>query len=166
MTKMPGEGDIDTQHNRGQVCGKKIMMTPMTTKQTKPTVHTDEIFEMQDLFESERIPNIGVATDGAALAFARTGRLLRRSEDGGQTWSPIQEVGQDAGGSAVIDENSGDVMVVHARAGHLWRSHDPGKTWERETISPKPNAVGHGTPDAVPAQTACSESGVTLLYTE
>ena len=62
----------------------------MTTKQTKPTVHTDEIFEMQDLFESERIPNIVVATDGAALAFARTGRLLRRSEDGGQTWSPIQ----------------------------------------------------------------------------
>ena len=83
MTKMPGEGDIDTQHNGGQVCGKKIIslgvegfepennrcdnivytlcisapgaakrgreserkqqeMTPMTTKQTKPTVHTDE----------------------------------------------------------------------------------------------------------------------------
>lgn len=25
MTKMPGEGDIDTQHNGGQVCGKKII---------------------------------------------------------------------------------------------------------------------------------------------
>ena len=25
MTKMPGEGDIDTQHNGGQVCGQKII---------------------------------------------------------------------------------------------------------------------------------------------
>ena len=25
MTKMPGEGDIDTQHNRDQVCGQKII---------------------------------------------------------------------------------------------------------------------------------------------
>ena len=25
MTQMPGEGDIDTQHNGGQVCGKKII---------------------------------------------------------------------------------------------------------------------------------------------
>jgi sialidase-1 len=127
------------------------------------------VFEVQDLFESVRIPkvripNVTVATDGTVLAFAKSGRLLRRSEDGGKTWSAVQEVGGDAGGSAIVDDNTGDVMVVRAAAGHLWRSRDHGKTWKKETIIVKPNAVGHGAPDTVPAQTACSESGVTLRY--
>jgi sialidase-1 len=122
------------------------------------------VFEVQDLLQSVRIPNITVATDGSVLAFARSGRLLRRSEDGGKTWSAVQEVGHDAGGSAIVDQNSGDVMVVHSGAGHLWRSGDHGKTWKREGIVVKPNAVGHGTPDGVPAHTGCSESGVTLRY--
>ena len=118
----------------------------------------------QDLFESERIPNILVAADGSVLAFAGSGRMLRRSEDAGKTWSRIQEVGHDAGGSAIVDDNSGNVMVVQSRDGHLWRSCDHGKTWEREEILVKPNAIGHGIPDGVPAQTACSESGVTLRF--
>ena len=61
------------------------------------------LFEMQDLFESVRIPNITVATNGTVLAFAKSGRLLRRSEDGGKTWSASQEVGSDSGGSAIVD---------------------------------------------------------------
>ena len=36
------------------------------------------MFDMQNLFESVRIPNIVVTTDGTVLAFARSGRLLRR----------------------------------------------------------------------------------------
>lgn len=121
-------------------------------------------FAMQDLFESERIPNIVVAADGSVLAFARSGRLLRRSEDGGRTWSPVQEVGADAAGSAVVDQNTGDVLVVCSGGGFLWRSSDHGKSWRRETIVLKANVLGHGTPDGVPAQTACSESGVTLQF--
>jgi len=121
-------------------------------------------FEVQDLFQSVRIPNIVVAADGTVLAFARSGRILRRSEDGGRSWSPIQEVGPDAGGSAIVDARGGDVMVVRARSGHLWRSGDHGKTWKREQITLKPNAMGHGVPDGIPAQTACSESGITLRY--
>ena len=39
------------------------------------------VFEVQNLFESVRIPNILVATDGTVLAFAKSGQLLRRSED-------------------------------------------------------------------------------------
>jgi len=122
------------------------------------------VFDMQDVFQSVRIPNIVVTTDGSVLAFAGSGRKLRRSEDGGVTWSPIQEVGPDAGGSAIVDDNTGDVMVVRAKAGYVWRSRDDGRTWTRESITIKPNAVGHGTPDGVPTQTACSESGVTLRY--
>ena len=120
------------------------------------------LFEVQDLFESVRIPNVVVTTDGTVLAFARSGRVVRRSDDGGQTWSPIEEVGRDAGGSAIVDENTGDVLVVGI--GSLWRSRDRGKTWTREEIVVKPNPLGHGAPGKVPAQTACSESGITLRY--
>lgn len=122
------------------------------------------VFEVQDLFESARIPNIAVTTDGTVLAFAKSGWLLRRSEDGGKSWGPIQEVGSDSGGSAIVDDNNGDVMIVNSKGGYLWRSHDQGKTWKREEIVIKPNAVGHGTPDGIPVQTTCSESGVTLRY--
>jgi len=132
--------------------------------QAKPARAIAPVFEIQDLFESVRIPNITVTTDGTVLAFAKSGRLLRRSEDGGKTWSPVQEVGNDSAGSAIVDESNGDVMVVNPKGPYLWRSRDQGKTWNRETITVKPNAVGHGDPDGVPAHTACSESGVTLRY--
>jgi len=138
--------------------------TDRCVAQTPAEPETAPVFEVQDLFQSVRIPNIVVATDGTVLAFANSGRLLRRSEDGGKNWSPVQTVGDDARGSAIVDENSKDVMVVCARGGYLWRSSDHGKTWKRETISIKPNPLGHGIPDGIPAQTACSESGVTLHY--
>lgn len=127
-------------------------------------VAVEPVFELQELFESVRIPNIVVATDGSVLAFAKAGRILRRSEDGGKTWSPMQTVGDDAGGSAIVDEKTGDVMVVRAKGGYLWRSGDHGKTWKKAEIQVKPNPLGHGSPDGVAAQTACSESGLTLRY--
>lgn len=117
-----------------------------------------------DLFESARIPNITVATDGTVLAFADLGRLLRRSKDQGETWEPVQEVGPDAVGSTIVDENSGDVMVVNSKAGYLYRSRNHGKTWRKQYIVVKPNAVGHGKPNEIGVQTTCSESGVTLRY--
>ena len=42
------------------------------------------VLEIQDLFTSMRIPNIVVTTDGTVLAFAKSGRVLCRSEDGGK----------------------------------------------------------------------------------
>ncbi|HEX72638.1 MAG TPA: exo-alpha-sialidase [Candidatus Hydrogenedentes bacterium] len=120
--------------------------------------------EILDLFEGVRIPNIDVAADGTILAFAKSGNLLRRSEDGGKTWSAAQQVGEDAGGSCIVDRNTGDVMMVRADKGYLWRSKDHGKTWAKETVVFKPNAYGHGIPDGIPAETSCSESGVTLQY--
>ena len=122
------------------------------------------LLEVQELYESVRIPNIVVAADGSVLAFAKAGRILRRSEDGGKTWSPTQTVGEDSAGSAIVDQNTGDVMVVCAKNAYLWRSGDHGKTWKKEEFAIKANPLGHGTPDGVPAQTACSESGLTLRY--
>jgi len=118
--------------------------------------------EIQDLFKGARIPKIDVAADGSILAFAKSGNLLRRSEDGGKTWHPVQQVGKDAGGSAVVDHNTGDVLLVRSGKGYLWRSKDHGKTWAKETIAIKPNAYGHGTPEGLPTSTNCSESGITL----
>jgi sialidase-1 len=136
--------------------------------QTIPAVAPERApdIEIQDLFEGVRIPKIDVATDGTVLAFAKSGRLLRRSEDRGRTWSAVQEVGEDAGGSSVVDQKTGDVLMVRADKGHLWRSKDHGKTWARETISITPNPYGHGTPDGIPVETSCSESGITLQYGE
>ena len=122
--------------------------------------------KMQDIFEDVRIPNIVVTTNGTVLAFGKSGQLLRRSEDQGKTWSPIQEVGPDASGSAIVDENTGHVMVVDSGNGHLWRSCDQGRTWSKEEIVIKPNAAGHGTSDGLPSHTTCSESGITLLFGE
>jgi len=119
--------------------------------------------EIKDLFKSMRIPNIIVANDGSVLAFARSGRLLRRSADGGKTWDEAREIGKDAGGSAVVDRNNGDVIMYGGR-NYLWRSRDHGKTWKREDCTVKPNAMGHGTPDNLPVHTSCSESGITLQY--
>ncbi len=116
-----------------------------------------------DLFgKDDRIPDINVAADGSILAFAHSGRLFRRSEDGGKTWSEAAPVGMDAGGSSIVDTTTGDVLVVSSNKGHLWRSKDNGKTWARETIVMKANPSGHGTPDGVPVSTNCSESGLTI----
>ncbi len=120
--------------------------------------------EILDLFEEVRIPNIDVAEDGTILAFADSGKLLRRSEDGGKTWSVTQQLGEDTEGSCIVDRKTGDVMMVCAGKGYLWRSKDHGKTWTKEAAVFKPNAYGHGIPDGVPAETTCSESGVTLQY--
>lgn len=124
----------------------------------------EPLFEMQDIFKGVRIPNIVVATDGTVLAFGKSGRLLRRSTDGGRTFSPVQEVGTDSAGSAIVDTTTGNVLVVNPRGGYLWRSRDHGATWKKETCVFKPNAAGHGTPDGLPSHTACSESGLTLQY--
>ena len=139
-------------------CARKPSVSSLVAVNAKPA------FEMQDLFKSVRIPNIVVAADGSVLAFAKSGHMLRRSEDAGKTWSKAREVGADAGGSAIVDAKSGDVMMVNPGRGCLWRSSDHGKTWKRQEIKVKSNALGHGSREKVAASTGCSESGITLRY--
>ncbi len=135
-----------------------VAATPVPAAELAPDL------EIQDLFKGVRIPDINVAADGTVLAFAKSGNQLRRSNDGGKSWTAVQQVGKDAGGSSIVDAATGDVMVVRAAKGYLYRSTDHGKTWARETITLKPNAYGHGTPKGVPTSTNCAESGVTLAH--
>lgn len=121
---------------------------------------------MQDLFENVRGPKIVVAKDGSVLAFAQDCRILRRSRDHGQSWSPQETVNPDGSGNAIVDEQSGDVMIVCPPKSCLWRSKDNGKTWTREKIVIKPNEIGHGTHDGIPADGGACESGITLMYGE
>ena len=108
----------------------------------------EPLFEMQDLFSKMGAPKIVVAKDGTVLAFSGVGRWVRRSEDRAKTFSPEQVVGPKAKGNVVVDDNTGDVLVV-CRHGHLYRSKDHGKTWAEEPITIKPNAAGHGKPDGL-----------------
>ena len=122
--------------------------------------------ESQDLFRGERIPKVNVAKDGTILAFAKSGNLLRRSEDGGRSWSDVQVVGDGVSGSSTVDQNTGDVLILCPAKGSLWRSRDHGRTWTQESITVRPNAYGHGSAESLPCDTSCSESGITLQFGE
>lgn len=81
---------------------------------------------------------------GVVVAFQSPGGPhCRRSLDGGRTWGPDVEIGPEAvGGNAIVDETSGDLLVVNPEPGRLFRSRDDGATWSREEIEVKPDGFG------------------------
>lgn len=98
----------------------------------KESLEQTSFFEMQELFDSspeERIPKITVAADGSILAFTRSCGWLRRSEDAGASWGPVQEL-PSGGANVVVDDNTGDMLLVLPSKATLWRSRDHGKTWQ------------------------------------
>lgn len=134
-------------------------------------METTPVFEQIDLYVGNtegyhtlRIPSLVVTTSGTVLAFCegrRDGRgdsgdidlVLRRSEDGGQTWSPLQVVWNDSGNTCgnpcpVVDQYTGVILLLmthnlgqdrspemHAgtalgtRTVWVSRSDDDGRTW-------------------------------------
>jgi sialidase-1 len=107
----------------------------------------DAVFDLQLVFDGGdgvREPYLAVALDGTLLALRNKEQHLRRSEDGGETWSDIIEVPFGfLDTNMIVDENTGDVLVVRMWDGRdrLWRSKDHGKTWQEEPIVLKPNEV-------------------------
>lgn len=158
-----------------------ISDTSRVSAQDVATADQSPMFEMQDLFESVRIPNITVTTRGTVLAFAKSGKLLRRSEDGGKTWSPVQEVGEPFyfkyGTKPSYGCNAGLVrMPLEATGGKdvllfstpdnpgktrfrmtVWASFDQGKTW------PVKRLVFAG-PSAYSSLAAGPDGTIYLLY--
>ncbi|MFC8519511.1 exo-alpha-sialidase [Streptomyces sp. NPDC057257] len=135
-------------------------------------------FEQQVLFKAAqdpgyacfRIPAIVRTTEGTLLAFAEGRRLncgdaadidivVKRSEDGGRTWSPLRVVnpgGGDTHGNPapVVDRETGRVLLAETyntgrtdaascsvpcdRTPHLQYSDDDGLTWSRpRDLSPE-----------------------------
>jgi sialidase-1 len=124
------------------------------------------VLEVQELTKGQRFPCVVVAMDGSVLAFRCSNNpiTLRRSEDGGATWGPeivVSKESYKALGSAVVDENTGDVMLF---ADYLkpmfvmYRSRDHGKTWSSEKVKKIPDGFG-----GVPS-THGAEHGITLRY--
>ena len=120
-------------------------------------------FETQQLFDRGRFPNIHVAMDGTVLA-AFGNVEIRRSEDGGKTWSPATLIAKGFSISGLtVDEISGDILAFMEEAHppsplHLYRSRDAGKSWKQEDFTLHPNSLGH-----TPAM-HMNEKGITLRH--
>jgi sialidase-1 len=121
-------------------------------------------FDIRQIFASERFPNVVVTTAGTVLATWGNKRFtVRRSEDGGSTWGPETIVAEPGfhGGGAVVDENTGDLLVF-VEAGHppapltVYRSKDDGKNWQTEEVVIHADAKGN-----VPSM-HMNERGITL----
>ena len=71
-------------------------------------------FEKQRLFDDQRYPNVVVTTRGTVMAvWGNDGVVVRRSEDGGNTWGNAIKVAKKgySGGGTTVDANSGDILV-------------------------------------------------------
>jgi len=132
-------------------------------KNEKPYFHTQVLYKTNDT-GSARHPHILVAPDGTVLAFGRQCSVIRRSTDKGKTWSPEESLGF-AGDNVIVDEVTGDILVLYPRGKEMFRSRDNGMTWKRESIEINPNVMGHGT-GTVPIKLASMETGITLRYGE
>ncbi len=122
-----------------------------------------EFFEVQQIFDNERLPNVVAATDGTIITVWGWNNVrVRRSEDGGKTWDPEISIGPGLNsGGAIVDETNGDILVftedTHPPAPlHMFRSRDHGKTWVEEEIFIKPDSKGN-----VPSM-CMNERGMTL----
>lgn len=128
-----------------------------------------------------------VAMDGSVLVFkgynSRTDQAkyisVKRSEDGGKTWTEESKVGDmievdgdmsDDGrypnnnwtglGNVMVDEVNGDIMVFMTTlktAQKLFRSKDHGKTWKMEDTDIRPGKDGW-----TPATNGACDPGVTI----
>ena len=133
-----------------------------------------------------REPYLAIAVDGTLLAVRNYVGHLRRSEDGGETWSEIIQVPFGfLDTNLIVDETTGDIMTVRLweEQDRLWRSRDQGKTWQEEAIVVKPNELmkwlertglkTRGTRDGSDTDSGkyflhanASESGITLRHGE
>lgn len=94
-----------------------------------------EVFDLQEITPKGIHFCILVAKDGSVLAFFPN--TVRRSTDGGETWSDEISLGVSANKSKVLDENTGDIIFFSSSDSHgskdnglnWYRSKDNGLTW-------------------------------------
>jgi len=131
--------------------------------------NSDEaVFDVQEIFSSERFPNVVTAMDGSIVAiWGNKSYQARRSEDGGKSWGPIISIATPGfqGGGVIVDEESGDILAF-VEESHpiapltMYRSKDHGKTWTAENTVILPDSLGN-----VPSM-HMNEHGVSLRYGE
>lgn len=129
-------------------------------------------FETKKVFDSSQYrgqhPNVVVAKNGSVITtFGRDRYQISRSDDGGETWSPIEVLADPGfqGGGVTVDERSGNIFVFveehHPPAKQtVFKSGDHGKTWQQTEIEIRPDSKGN-MPDF-----HMNESGITLQFGE
>jgi len=112
-------------------------------------LHMSELFRSQSDYHTVRIPALVTSTSGTILAFCEGRRgggaddvpidlLLRRSLDGGRTWSASQVVVSDGDRTCgnpcpVVDSNTGDIVLPFCKDNQqlfVTRSVDDGLSWD------------------------------------
>lgn len=125
-----------------------------------------ELFDVRQIFDDERFPNVVVAMDGSVVTtWGSRNMRVRRSEDGGQTWGHEITVANPGfqGGGTLVDETTGEVLFFieehHPEAPlHIYRSRDHGKTWFPDDFIIQPDVNGN-----IPSM-HMNERGITLQH--
>lgn len=130
-------------------------------------------FELKEtLFKGDRFPNLVVTNAGTLVAtWARREVQIRRSEDGGATWLPVELLGAGRhGGGATFDYKTRRILLfieethpplvpqTEMVGTRKFTSKDDGITWELEDFIIKPDINGF-----VPSM-HMSEKGITLVH--
>ncbi len=119
--------------------------------------------DIQQVHEGGRFPNILVSVKGTVLA-VWGGVVVRRSEDGGATWGPVQTIGKGfMGGGAIVNETNGEILAFveekHPPAPlTVYRSTDDGHSWSAIEVRIEADSRGH-----VPSM-HMNEAGITLRH--
>ena len=119
--------------------------------------------DLTKVHKGGRFPNIAVAMDGTVLA-VWNGVVVKRSEDGGDTWGPVIPVGKGfMGGGVTVNERNGEVFAFveknHPPADQtVYRSKDHGKTWSKLEVAINPDSKGNA------PSFHMNEHGVTLRH--